>query len=135
MPGLFDGFEGYRILTEVDVDRALNQALVAIDANVLLNLYRYNAQTTEDLLAIFEKFGGRLTVPHQSMREFHRNRLTAIGNPDSAASEVRTALGKNQRSTNDALSRWAKQVALADTDLLQLQSNVAELFESLQVAV
>lgn len=135
MPGLFDGFEGYRILTEVDVDRALNQALVAIDANVLLNLYRYNAQTTGDLLAIFEKFGDRLIVPHQAMREFHRNRLTAIGNPDSAANDVRTALQKNQRSTNDALSRWAKQVALADADLQQLHSDVGKLFDSLQVAV
>ncbi|UWP83196.1 PIN-like domain-containing protein [Dactylosporangium fulvum] len=135
MPGLFDGFEGYRILTEVDVDRALNCALVAIDANVLLNLYRYNAQTTDDLLAIFEKFGDRLVVPHQAMREFHRNRLAAIGNPDSAASDVRSALQKNQRSTNDALGRWAKQVALAEAELQQLQADVGKLYESLQTAV
>src|SRR5215475_11991778 len=66
--GLFDGFEGYRILADADVDHALTSALVAVDANVLLNLYRYNAQTTEDLLAVFEKLGDRLVVPHQAVR-------------------------------------------------------------------
>ena len=54
MTGLFDGFEGYRVHSDADVDTALRSALIAVDANVLLNLYRYNAQTTDDLLTIFE---------------------------------------------------------------------------------
>ena len=39
MTGLFDGFEGYRVHSDADVDTALRSALVAGDANVLLNLY------------------------------------------------------------------------------------------------
>jgi PIN like domain len=66
MAGLFDGFEGYRVLADADVDHALTSAVVAVDTNVLLNLYRYNVQTTEDLLAIFEKLGDRLVIPHQA---------------------------------------------------------------------
>jgi hypothetical protein len=50
MTGLFDGFEGYRVPSDTDVDSAPRSALVAIDANVLLNVYRYNARTTDDLL-------------------------------------------------------------------------------------
>jgi hypothetical protein len=57
MVGLFDGFEGYRIPSDADIDYALTSALIAVDANVLLNLYRYNARTTDDLLAIFERLG------------------------------------------------------------------------------
>ncbi|MGW5079555.1 PIN-like domain-containing protein [Micromonospora echinospora] len=135
MAGLFDGFEGYRVLADSDVDQALMSALIAVDANVLLNLYRYNAQTTKDLLAIFENVGDRLVIPHQAIREFHRNRLAAIGNPDGAAQDVRTALQKNQRSTLDALARWAKQVALADTDLERLQADVERVFRQLLEAV
>lgn len=135
MTGLFDGFEGYRILADTNVDEALTSALVAVDANVLLNLYRYNTQTTGDLLAIFEKLGDRLVVPHQAVREFHRNRLAAIGNPDGAAQDVRAQLQKNLRSTDDALSRWAKQVALSDEDLQPLLADVAEVFERLVGAV
>ena len=135
MAGLFDGFEGYRVVADTEVDDALRSALVAVDANVLLNLYRYNAQTTDDLLAIFEKLGTRLVVPNQAVREFHRNRLAAIGNPDGAAQDVRTALHKNLRSTNDALSRWAKQVALADDDLGPLFADITGVFERLVNAV
>ncbi|MCW6007827.1 hypothetical protein K1W54_25265 [Micromonospora sp. CPCC 205371] len=135
LAGLFDGFEGYRVLTDVDVDSALKVALVAVDANVLLNLYRYNARTTNDLLAIFERFGDRLAVPHQAMLEFHRNRLAAIGNPDAAVQEVRAALQKNQRSTSDALARWAKQVALAEADLTRLQGDVSKVFEEVLDAI
>jgi len=126
--GLFDGFEGYRTLTDADVERALMTALVAVDANVLLNLYRYNAQTTDDLLTIFGKLGDRLLVPHQAVREFHRNRLAAIGNPEGAAQDLRGALEKNLRSTNDALVRWAKQVALDDAELVRLQAVVGDAF-------
>jgi hypothetical protein len=133
--GLFDGFEGYRILTDADVDRALTSALVAVDANVLLNLYRYNVQTTNDLLAVFERLGDRLVVPHQAVREFHRNRLAAIGNPDGAAQEVRSALQKNHRSTIDALSRWARQIAPDDTDLDTLQAQLTKVFDGLLEAV
>lgn len=64
MAGLFDGFEGYRVVTDAEKRHALKTALVAVDANVLLNLYRYNSRTTNDLLAIFEKLGNRLVVPH-----------------------------------------------------------------------
>jgi hypothetical protein len=134
VPGLFDGFEGHRVLTDVDVERALTTALVSVDANLLLNLYRYNAQTADDLLAIFEKLGDRLAVPHQAVREFHRNRLAAIGNPEGAAQELQGALEKNRRSTSDALARWAKQVALDDGELGRLQAIVGGAFDEVRDA-
>ncbi|MDG4823278.1 PIN-like domain-containing protein [Asanoa sp. WMMD1127] len=135
MPGLFDGFEGYFIHGSPDVDRALTSALIAVDANVLLNLYRYNERTTEDLLTIFDKIGHRLVIPHQAMREFHRNRLAAIGNPAGAAQDLRNTLDRNQRSASDALARWAKQVALDDQELSRLQDGVGEAFDRLREAV
>jgi hypothetical protein len=112
----------------------LTTALVSVDANVLLNLYRYNEQTTNDLLAIFARLGDRLAVPYQAIREFHRNRLTAIGNPEGAGQELRGALEKNQRSTNDALARWAKQVALDATELVRLQAVVSDAYEAVREA-
>jgi PIN like domain len=133
--GLFDGFEGYRVVAGTDVNHALTSALVAVDANVLLNLYRYNARTTHDLLAIFEKLGDRLVVPHQAMREFHRNRLSAIGNPERATKDVREALNKSAASASSALTSWAKHVALEDAELQRLQAEVSKVFAELIDAV
>jgi hypothetical protein len=135
MAGLFDGFEGYRVVTDADKRHALRTALVAVDANVLLNLYRYNSRTTEDLLTIFEKLGDRLVVPHQAMREFHRNRLKAIGNPEQATHEARTALDKSRSGASRALDAWSKQVALDDAELRRLHAEVDQVFRTLQEAV
>src|SRR3954454_12955204 len=131
MTGLFDGFEGYRVVSEAESREALTNALVAVDANVLLNLYRYNARTTADLFAIFEKLGDRLVVPYQAMREFHRNRLKAIGNPEQATSEARGALEKNRSGTVRALETWSKQLAIDDGELQRLHDDLDEVFRRL----
>jgi hypothetical protein len=133
--GLFDGFEGYRIMADGDKDHALTSALVAVDANVLLNLYRYNSRTTEDLLTIFERFGDRLVVPYQAMREFHRNRLSAIGNPEQATNEARSNVAKSKASASRALDTWAKHVALEDAELQRLHGEIDSVFQSISDAV
>jgi len=135
MAGLFDGFEGYRVVSEAELREALTSALVAVDANVMLNLYRYNSRTTADLLTIFEKLGERLIVPYQAMREFHRNRLKAIGNPEQATNEARNALDKSRSGAARALDAWSKQVALDDAELRRLHAEVDKVFQSLQEAI
>ncbi|MEU1749871.1 PIN-like domain-containing protein [Micromonospora arida] len=135
MAGLFDGFEGYRVVADAERRSALTSALVAVDANVLLNLYRYNARTTNDLLAIFERLGDRLVVPHQAVREFHRNRLSAIGNPEQATTEARNGLDKSRHGAARALDVWSKKVALDESELRQLHSEIEQVFRRLQDVV
>lgn len=135
MAGLFDGFEGYRVVTNAEKRHALTAALVAIDANVLLNLYRYNPRTTNDLLAVLDKLGDRLVVPHQAIREFHRNRLKAIGNPEQANNDARTALDKSQQTALRALDGWSKQVALDEVQLQHLHAHLGGAFDRLRTAV
>ncbi|MER7283304.1 PIN-like domain-containing protein [Dactylosporangium sp. NPDC000244] len=135
MHGLFDGFEGYRIVGDADKDQALKSALVAVDANVLLSLYRYNRRTTEDLLAVLERLGDRLVVPHQALREFHRNRISAIGNPSGVARETREELGKSRAAAAEAMRRWARTVALDDADLRRHEQAIEELFDDLDIAI
>jgi hypothetical protein len=135
LTGLFDGFVCYRVVSEAESREALTNALVAVDANVLLNLYGYNARTTADLFAIFEKLGDRLVVPYQAMREFHRNRLKAIGNPDQATREARAALEKNRAGAVRALDTWSKQLAIDDADLQRLHADVDGVFQRLLEAI
>jgi predicted nucleic acid-binding protein len=135
MAGLFDGFEGYRVVTTAEKRQALTAALVAVDANVLLNLYRYNPRTTNDLLAVLEKLGDRLVVPHQAIRGFHRNRLKAIGNPEQANNDARAALDKSQQAALRALDGWSKQVALDESQLQHLHADLDQVFDNLRTAV
>jgi hypothetical protein len=41
--GIFYGFEGYSVATDSECREALAKGLVALDTNVLLNLYRYTS--------------------------------------------------------------------------------------------
>ncbi len=48
--GIYDEFPGYRLPSDDELNEALRSALVVVDTNVLLNLYRYNESTRNDLL-------------------------------------------------------------------------------------
>ncbi|EWC60948.1 hypothetical protein UO65_3767 [Actinokineospora spheciospongiae] len=112
--GLFDGFEGYRTPQPGDYKEIATSGLIALDANVLLNLYRYNEATRNDLMSLMELVSARLWVPHQAMEEFWRNRETAANGAWASTQEAIEALEKARRATEAAMSMWAKKTALAD---------------------
>jgi hypothetical protein len=72
---LRSSFPGYFRPSAEEVSTLWRNALIAVDANVLLNLYRYSQQAREALLAALSSVGSRLFVPHQAAREFLDNRL------------------------------------------------------------
>lgn len=55
--GIYDDFHGYRLPTEDELNSALQSALVVLDTNILLNLYRYNESTRNDLLGVMRSLG------------------------------------------------------------------------------
>lgn len=130
--GLYSGFESYRVLASEDVRNALQHGIVALDTNVLLNLYRYNEKTVDDLLRVAMAAADRLFVPHQVVLEFWRNRQSVITSLGSASKDAQNALSKNAKSTNDAISRWAKSVALPTDQKDVLIEEVDEFYEGLR---
>lgn len=52
--------------------------LFVLDANVLLNLYRYSDHTREQLIDVLSEIKGRLWLPHQAAHEYMNRRLTVI---------------------------------------------------------
>lgn len=133
--GIYDAFPGYRRPSEDELAEALRSALVVVDANVLLNLYRYNESTRDDLLGLLRGVGDRLWVPHQVMREFWRNRLTVLAGRATATDQVLEALAKQQRAADAALHQWAKTTALADAVRDDLVGQVAALHQELVDAI
>ncbi|GAA3607804.1 PIN domain-containing protein [Marihabitans asiaticum] len=133
--GLYSGFEAYRVLTAEDIKRALQHGVVALDTNVLLNLYRYNEKTVDDLLRVAEAAEERLFVPHQVVREFWRNRQSVIASLGSASRDAQAALAKNSTSTKDAIIRWAKSVALPSEERVNLTEEVDDFYEGLRERV
>ncbi|CCH30420.1 PIN-like domain-containing protein [Actinosynnema sp. NPDC047251] len=135
MMGIYDEFPGHRVPADHELDGALGGALVVVDANVLLNLYRYNESTRDDLLGVLARLGDRLWVPHQVMREFWRSRLTVLSGRASAGDQLLDALGKQQRAAKNALDQWAKATAIPVPELDSLAERVRGLFADVEKAV
>lgn len=133
--GIYDAFPGYRLPSDDEIDAALQSALVVVDANVLLNLYRYNESTRDDLLGILSRLGNRLWTPHQVMREFWRNRLSVLASRDTAASQALDALAKQHRATEAALLQWAKATAIDISAHDALLEKVGQLHNDLEAAI
>jgi hypothetical protein len=118
MHGMYDGeFVGYKIASSAELDAALREAVVAVDASVLLNLYRFRPKTSRDLIKILRGVGDRLVVPHQALREFWRRRQRTQDSPAGATKVATDALDKSERSIKDALVTWARAVGADDEEL------------------
>lgn len=53
-------------------------AIFIFDTNVLLNLYRYSKNSSEELIEILESLKDRIWIPHQVADEFMKNRYSVI---------------------------------------------------------
>jgi predicted nucleic acid-binding protein len=117
------------------VDAALREAVVAIDANVLLNLYRYRAQTSRDLIKVLESLGDRLVVPHQALPEFWRHRQRSQASPQAATNTALESVVKATRAVKQALEGWAKQVGVDAEELRELTALVGGFEQEMDRAV
>lgn len=133
--GLFDGFQGYRTATSEDYGEVLTSGLLVPDTNVLLNLYRYNVKTRTDLLAVLQRVGDRLWVPHQVLAEFWRNREAALQDPSDMAEATVEALDDQVQQVLSILRRWANRIALPQNRLDELRETAEGAFTALTSVV
>lgn len=68
-------FPGHFRPKEEDFNILWSQSTFVVDANVILNLYRYSDATRNELQMILETLKDRVFIPHQAAEEFLRNKL------------------------------------------------------------
>ncbi|AVS85366.1 hypothetical protein C8239_11875 [Paracidovorax avenae] len=106
MKGLFPQYDDS---PSQDYGIVWKNALFVFDTNVLLNLYRYQAGTRDELLNVLSQLSGRIWIPHHVALEFQRNRLKVIAEQNKRFAEVRRTIEK------------ARSSLFADLEKLQLQ--------------
>lgn len=89
-------FSGYYPPSTEQYEQLWKEAIIVLDTNVLLNLYRLPTTARDELFGVLELLKERLWIPHQVALEFQRRRLTVI------ASE--------RKATEDALSSTSELV-------------------------
>jgi hypothetical protein len=101
-------FPGYYLPTDEQFAAIWRECQFVLDANFLLNLYRYTPETREELIGILEQLGDRLWVPHQAALEYQRNRLVVIDRQASVYQEFQGKLRKAQESLRNDLQSLAR---------------------------
>ena len=81
-------FAWYFPLTDKDLDDIWNEAILTVDANVLLDLYRVNIKTRDTLIKSIESFSNRVWLSHQSAYEYIKNINKVKISAESAISSI-----------------------------------------------
>lgn len=116
-----------------------DHALIVLDTNVLLDLYKYSADVTATWFDILMRLKGRVFIPHQVMEEFWRNRGTIALTPDSTIA-ARADVAKSLRAARSRYEGWLKsrglQADAQETALLeQIETAQTRLDEMFQDAI
>ncbi|WP_159845808.1 PIN-like domain-containing protein [Brevundimonas sp. G8] len=82
-------FPSYYKLSNEDVSDIWSKGTFVLDANVLLNLYRYPLEARDDILRVLSAVKDRLWIPHHAALEFQRNRLSVISEQMKRYRDVR----------------------------------------------
>jgi len=103
-----NSFLGYYKPLEVEFNDLWENCIFALDANVLLNLYRYSKDTREELISLLDKFKKQIWLPYQAGFEFHQNRLKVISDQEEAYDKLVSQIEQIQNKLESELNAFSK---------------------------
>lgn len=87
-------FSQHHRLSEAERNELWKQCIFTLDANALLNIYRYADSTRGDLFKVLEMLNGRVWIPYQAAKEFYKNRITIIKEQKKKYDDLQSGLDK-----------------------------------------
>jgi len=120
-------FSGYYPPNTDQYEQLWRDALIVLDTNVLLNLYRLPTTARDELLGVLELLKDRLWIPHQVALEFQRKRLSVIASERKATEDALTA-------TNDLVDDIKTKVLGLQIDKRGLGIETQPLLDELEKA-
>ncbi|QKN78657.1 DUF4935 domain-containing protein [Bacillus pumilus] len=94
-------------------EKIWRESTIILDTNVLLNLYRYTKETSDQILELLNKYKENLWMPHQVGLEYHYNRKLVIleqrGSNEKVCDAFQKIPKKVREFLNDDLSIFKKR--------------------------
>ena len=121
-------FPGYYRPTEKEFAELWANCVFTLDANVLLDVYRYTPQTRKALLAILNQISGRLWLPHQAAIEYQKERITVIVKQSEAYDDIQKLLQKSLNALEGQFGAYKRHPFL---DVSRLLKRISRLFDQI----
>lgn len=98
-------FKGYSDYSNDEYKEIWDNSLIVVDANILLNFYRYSEDTREKLFKILKKVKKRLWIPYQVGKEFFENKDKVMVNSYKEYDTLENELQKKFRDAKDEINK------------------------------
>jgi hypothetical protein len=124
-------FQYYRY-SESELKDLWKDCVFVIDANVLLNLYRYPKETSEELIKVFKKIKDRTWVPFQAALEYQESRRSVINEQVEKFNEVKSVFDQTVSHFKNKLIELQlekRHSAINPSDLIEKLENLFGDFE------
>jgi len=122
-------FPGYYRPTEEEFSNLWNSCLFVLDANVLLNLYRYSQETSNELIQILKQISDRLWVPHQAALEYQKNRLQTIAKQLEEYDKIQKLVKDSKKKLKDELDSLGKHSHIKADNLMKIMQKACNTIE------
>lgn len=122
-----DSFPGHFPPTKRDINRLWETCLFTVDANILLNLYRYSDSTRKEVLQVLKAIKDRIWLPHRAAQEYFNNRLAVIAQQEKAYEEAIKTIQTLQGDLSNARQHPFLSDKLMQKLSVVLEEVVAEL--------
>jgi PIN like domain len=101
-------FASYYRPTEKEFSVLWEKCLFVLDANVLLNLYRYTSSTNQELINILTQISTRLWMPYQAALEYQERRLEVIAEQVEAYDSIQKLVDGSQNDLESKLKSYTR---------------------------
>lgn len=123
-----NSFPGHFPPSKRDINRLWDSCLFTVDANILLNLYRYSDTTRKEVLQVFKAIKDRIWLPHRAAQEYFNNRLAVIAQQEKAYEEAI----KTIQALQGDLSNARQHPFLSDKLMQKLSAVLEEVVAELE---
>lgn len=100
-----DKFNWYFSPSKDEIDAIWDTGILTVDANVLLDLYRYHESTRNSLISNLKNFNGRLWLSSQAAEEFFRNRSKVIASSEKTFKQANEDIDKLKGSLESTITQ------------------------------
>jgi hypothetical protein len=122
-------FSGHYPLTSEEEERIWESAIIVLDTNALLNLYRYSPEARTRFIEVLTSASDRLWCPYQVASEFHERRLDIIRAQNNLSTEIFSVLDKALSQASAKLREHQKN---AFFDVVSIESKMTTFFTNLK---
>ncbi|MGV9786400.1 PIN domain-containing protein [Streptomyces sp. NPDC003435] len=128
MSTFLSSFEGLWRRPSADYKNGVKNYRIALDTNVLLELYRFTPAARNELIDVLRQLKGRLWIPHQVAAEYYNRRVDAVKEHLALYESIPSKLEEQKTKALQELHAFAKRCSMDFAAKKQLTTPIEHAF-------